>query len=64
MAENVVTRYDPHFNLGMRVMTLNWCFYYHTTSVCFHHHIPVTDQLSLQTNTLDKFIVWNEHNLH
>ena len=26
MAENVVTRYDPHFHLGMRVMTLNWCF--------------------------------------
>ena len=26
MAENVVTRYDPHFHLGMRVMTLIWCF--------------------------------------
>ena len=25
MAENVVTRYDPHFHLGMRVMTLIWC---------------------------------------
>jgi hypothetical protein len=26
MAENVVMRYDPHFHLGMRVMTLIWCF--------------------------------------
>jgi len=26
MAENVVTRYDPHFHLGMRVITLIWCF--------------------------------------
>jgi len=26
MGENVVTRYDPHFHLGMRVMTLIWCF--------------------------------------
>jgi hypothetical protein len=26
MAENVVTRYYPHFHLGMRVMTLIWCF--------------------------------------
>jgi hypothetical protein len=26
MAENVVTHYDPHFHLGMRVMTLIWCF--------------------------------------
>ena len=26
MAENVVTRYDPHFHLRMRVMTLIWCF--------------------------------------
>ena len=26
MAENVVTCYDPDFHLGMRVMTLIWCF--------------------------------------
>ena len=26
MAENVVTCYNPHFHLGMRVMTLIWCF--------------------------------------
>ena len=26
MAENVVMRDDPHFHLGMRVMTLIWCF--------------------------------------
>jgi hypothetical protein len=25
MTENVVTRYDPHFHLGMRFMTLIWC---------------------------------------
>ena len=26
MAENVVTRCGPHFHLGMRIMTLIWCF--------------------------------------
>jgi hypothetical protein len=26
MAENVITRYDPHLHLGMRLMTLIWCF--------------------------------------
>ena len=35
MAENVVTRYDPHFHLGMRVMTLIWCF--RGWQVCNHH---------------------------
>ena len=34
MAENVVTRYDPHFHLRMRVMTLIWCF--RGWQVCTH----------------------------
>jgi hypothetical protein len=42
MAENVVTRYDPHFHLGMRVMTLIWCFrgWQVCTSCCLIGVVP------------------------
>jgi hypothetical protein len=39
MAENIVTRYDPHFHLGMRVMTLIWCFRGWQVSEINHHEL-------------------------
>jgi hypothetical protein len=47
MAENVVTRYDPHFHLGMRVMTPIWCFRGWQIFKSLSHSKPIMDATSM-----------------